>query len=113
MQLWIIQVETFRNSFVVVVVVAVLRLVCWLFGWFSFVFSSGKTSKDVRSRLRNQCKEMFQVSKRKVVKGHCEKDACEGKKADLTNTTKLCISHSPYLDNYVCILILKNVQLTG
>lgn len=39
--------------------------VCWSFGWFSFVFRSGKTSKDVRSRIRNQCKQMFKFQKEK------------------------------------------------
>lgn len=69
--------------------------VCWLFGWFSFVFSSKKKpTENVRTRLRNQCKETFKVPERKTVKGHWEKDASEGKKADLTNTAVIHKSES-------------------
>lgn len=100
MQLSMIQVETFRESFS-----SVLRFlfVGHLVGFLLFSEVEKLLKTLLRSRIRNQCKEIFQVPERKVVKCHGEKDETQGKKADLTSTAKLCRSHSPRLENHVML----------
>ena len=76
MQLWMIQVETFRGSFCCHLGFCLVWSLVWFFVLFSEVkklFPKFVFQKDARSRLRNQCKEISKVPERKAVNCHQEK----------------------------------------
>lgn len=102
MQLWMIQVETFRGSFCCHLGFCLVWGLVWFFVLFSEVkklFPKFVFQKDAGSR--NQCKEISKGTlERKAVNCHQEKKKKmnhDEKKTDLTNMVESHISYIPCL----------------